>query len=120
MAVNFHRHKKNSRGFYSKLLNIVKDNEALSTGDFYELMIANEHQPGFDTMLYIYMRYTAQQKVLVVANFNRTERAINIQLPVELLTQFGLSGAHNFTDLLSGDTFSTADIYAGVFGLIIA
>jgi hypothetical protein len=43
--------QKELRGFYSKLLNIVKDNEALSTGDFYELMIANEHQPGFDTML---------------------------------------------------------------------
>jgi glycosidase len=102
------------RGFYSKLLNIVKDNKALSTGDFYELMIANERQPGFDTMLYIYLRYTQQQKVLVIANFNRTERAINIKIPVELLTQFGLAGQAIFTDLLTGTTFSTADISAGI------
>jgi glycosidase len=106
--------QKELRGFYSKLLNIVKANEALSTGEFYELMIANEHQPGFDTMLYIYMRYTPQQKVLVVANFNRTKRAINIKIPVELLAKFDLTGTVNFTDLLSGATFSTADVNAGV------
>jgi glycosidase len=106
--------QKELRGFYSKLLNIVKANEALSTGEFYELMIANEHQPGFDTMLYIYLRYTQQQKVLVVTNFNRTERAINIKIPVELLVKFGLTGAVNFTDLLSGATFSTADVNIGI------
>jgi glycosidase len=113
-GANLSTAQKQLRGFYSKLLNLVKDNEALCSGDFYELMIANEHQPGFDTMLYIYLRYTAQQKVLVIANFNRTERVININIPVELLTQFGLSGAHNFTDLLSGATFNSADIHAGI------
>jgi glycosidase len=106
--------QKELRGFYSKLLNIVKANEALSTGEFYELMIANEHQPGFDTMLYIYMRYTPQQKVLVVANFNRTERATNIKIPAELLAKFDLTGTVNFTDLLSGATFSTADVNTGI------
>jgi glycosidase len=105
--------QKELRGFYSKLLNIVKDNEALSTGEFYELMIANEHQPGFDTMLYIYMRYTQRQRVLIIANFNRTERSINIKIPKELLAQFGLAGETVFTDLLTGATFSTADISAG-------
>jgi len=106
--------QKELRGFYSKLLSIVKDNEALSQGSFYELMIANEHQPGFDTLLYIYLRYTLNQKVLVIANFNRAERAIHIKIPVELLAQIGLSGPHNFTDLISGGTFNTDDIYAGI------
>jgi glycosidase len=106
--------QKELRGFYSKLLNIVKDNEALSTGDFYELMIANEHQPGFDTRLYIYLRYTAGQRVLVAVNFNREERAINIKIPVELLTQFGLNGEATFTDLLTGDAINTADAHNGI------
>jgi glycosidase len=113
-GANLSTAQKQLRGSYSKLLNLIKDNEALCSGDFYELMIANEHQPGFNTMLYIYLRYTAQQKVLVIANFNRTERVININIPVELLTQFGLSGAHNFTDLLSGAAFNSADIHAGI------
>ncbi|MDB5125863.1 alpha-amylase family protein [Mucilaginibacter sp.] len=113
-GANLSSAQKELRGFYSRLLNIVKDNEAISTGEFYELMIANEHQPGFDTMLYIYLRYTQHQKVLVIANFNRTERAINIKIPVELLAQFGLTGAVNFMDLLSGATFSTADVNIGI------
>jgi glycosidase len=106
--------QKELRGFYSRLLNIVKDNEALSSGAFYELMIANEHQPGFDTMLYIYVRYTAQQRILLICNFNRAERAINIKLPEELLTQFGLAGEVSTTDLLNGEEFTTTDIAVGL------
>lgn len=106
--------QKELRGFYSKLLNVVRYNEALSTGDFYELMIANEHQPGFDTGLYLYLRYTAGQRVLVAVNFNREERAINIKIPVELLTQFGLSSEVTFTDLLTGDAINTADAHNGI------
>ncbi|MET3980698.1 glycosidase [Mucilaginibacter sp. UYP25] len=106
--------QKKLRGFYSNLLNIIKDNEAFTGGEFYELMIANEQQPGFDTMLYIYLRYTSTQKILVVANFNRTERAISIKIPVELLSQFGLTGRASFTDLLTGDIINTADINSGI------
>ncbi|MGY4537811.1 glycosidase [Mucilaginibacter sp. UYNi724] len=106
--------QKKMRGFYSKLLNIIKDNEAFAGGEFYELMIANEQQPGFDTMLYIYLRYTSSQKILVVANFNRTERAISIKIPVELLSQFGLTGGASFTEMLTGDIINTADIHSGI------
>ncbi|GGH19364.1 alpha-amylase family protein [Mucilaginibacter phyllosphaerae] len=106
--------QQNLRNFYSKLLNVVKGNYALSNGAFYELMIANEHQQGFNTLLYIYMRYTVGQKVLVIANFNRAQCAINIKIPVELLTQFGWAGEAVFTDLLSGANFATADVAAGI------
>ncbi|MFX9551932.1 hypothetical protein ABTO49_20225, partial [Acinetobacter baumannii] len=52
--------QKKLREFYQKLLNTVGQNEALKSGAFYELMMANEHQPGFDQLLYIYLRYTDQ------------------------------------------------------------
>lgn len=113
-GANLSSAQKELRNFYGKLLNLVKDNEALSQGGFYELMIANERQPGFDTMLYIYLRYTGNQKVLVIANFNRAERAINIKIPVELLAQFNLSGPAVFTNMLTGATFNTVDIDAGI------
>jgi glycosidase len=106
--------QKELRGFYSKLINVVKDNEALSAGDFYELMIANEHQLGFDTMLYLYLRYTQTQRVLVAVNFNRVERSIALKLPEDLLNRFNLSGETNFTDLLTKTVFNTPDIAAGV------
>ncbi|AMR33728.1 alpha-amylase [Mucilaginibacter sp. PAMC 26640] len=106
--------QKRLRVFYSDLLNTVKNNEALRTGEFYELMIANEHQPGFDSKVYIYLRYTTSQRVLIVANFNRSERNIRVKLPVDLLAQFGISGKTNFTDLLSKTIFSTEEIGEGI------
>jgi glycosidase len=106
--------QKELRGFYSDLLNTVKNNEALRTGEFYELMIANEHQPGFDTKLYIYLRYTDTQRVLVLVNFNRTEKNIRVNIPADLLTQFNLNGNANFTDLLTKTVFKTDDIASGI------
>ncbi|MFS2186509.1 alpha-amylase family glycosyl hydrolase [Mucilaginibacter sp. Mucisp84] len=102
------------RGFYHNLLTAVHNSEALKTGAFYELMIANEHQPGFDTRLYIYARYTNNQRILVITNFNRSERKLTVKLPEDLLTKLNQSGPKQFTDLLSGAKFDTDDIRNGV------
>lgn len=102
------------REFYSRLLNIAKNTEALKTGNFYELMIANEHQPGFDTMLYLYARYTDAERVVAVVNFSRQQRKLQLRLPDDLLARFALQGNATFTDLLSDKTFTTADIRQGV------
>ncbi len=106
--------QKNLRNFYSTLLNAVHDNEALSAGNFWELMLANERQDGFDQRLYIFLRYTDKQRILVITNFNRSERSIQVKLPGDLLQQLNLSGKIEFTDLLSGNKYSTDNIEAGL------
>ncbi|HVW98436.1 MAG TPA: alpha-amylase family glycosyl hydrolase [Mucilaginibacter sp.] len=106
--------QKNLRGFYSKLLNAVKNNKALNSGAFYELMIANEHQPGFNTRLYIFVRYTDKQRILVITNFNRNEQTVQVKFPDDLLKQFKLNGSKKFKDLLSGAVYNTDDIGAGI------
>ena len=106
--------QKKLREFYHNLLNTVGKNEALKSGSFYELMMANEHQPGFDQLLYIYLRYTDQQRILVITNFSRSERAIFVKLPDDLLTKLNLNGKKEFADLLTGLKFSTDDIRNGV------
>jgi glycosidase len=106
--------QKRLRGFYSSLLNAVKNNEALHSGKFWELMVANERQQGFDQHLYIFLRYTDKQRILVITNFNQSERSINVILPADLLNQLYLSGSKDFTDLLSGAKYSTEDIAKGV------
>ncbi|OJW13359.1 alpha-amylase family protein [Mucilaginibacter sp. 44-25] len=102
------------REFYIKLLNVTAQSDALSNGDFYELMIANECQPGFDTKLYIYARYTAHEKVVVAVNFNNEERHVTIQLPADLLQKWEMNGAVTFTDMLTDSVFYTHDINAGI------
>jgi glycosidase len=106
--------QKNLRNLYSKLLNVTRNSDALRIGKFYELMMANQNQPWFNTRLYIYLRYTDNQRVLVVANFNRNEQHITVKLPDELLNQLKISGAVNFVDLLSDTRFSSNNIAEGV------
>ncbi|MDN3581360.1 alpha-amylase family glycosyl hydrolase [Mucilaginibacter flavus] len=106
--------QKKLRGFYSTLLNAVNRSEAIKTGAFYELMMANEHQPGFDTKMYIYLRYTNNQRILVITNFNRDARTISVKLPDDLLHKLNISGSKQFKDLLTGVNYNTNDIKNGV------
>lgn len=98
------------RAFYSKLLNITRQSEAIRTGKFWELMLANEHQPGFNQRLYVFLRYTDKQRILVIVNFNREEQQLKVMLPTDLLANLQLSGSKAFTDLLSGVKYFTDDI----------
>jgi glycosidase len=102
------------KAFYSRLLNIARQNEAIRTGKFWELMLANEHQPGFNQRLYLFLRYTDKQRILVIANFNREEQQLKVKLPADLLSYLQLNGSKVFTDLLNGSTYSTDDISAGL------
>lgn len=106
--------QKKLRAFYSMLLNTTLNNEALLIGKFYELMMANEHQPGFNTRLYIYARYTEQQRILVIVNFNRHEQSITVKLPDDLLQQLNVSGGVQFNDLLSATNYKVNNILDGV------
>ena len=106
--------QKELREFYRKLLNICRQNEAIISGEFWELMMANERQPGFDARLYLYLRYTDKQRVLVIANFNREDRNIDVLLPADLLQLLNLNGSCQFKELLSGNSLNTDDIAKGI------
>jgi len=101
--------EKALRFFYQKLLLAVRENEAIKTGEFYELILENHHSQGFDEKLYCFARYTPKQRALVVVNFNRDQRALNIKLPADLLERMNVSGKITFTDLLSDVKFTSND-----------
>ncbi|WP_342647291.1 alpha-amylase family glycosyl hydrolase [Mucilaginibacter sp. CSA2-8R] len=103
------------RNFYSKLLNLCSQCPAIYEGEFYELMVANEHNAGFNERIYLYLRYTEQQRILVAVNFNRHEQDINIKLPADLLQKFALNGSVIFKDLLSDAEFKSADVTDGLW-----
>jgi len=102
------------RFFYHKLLLAVRENEALKIGDFYELMLANQTNSGFDDKIYIYLRYTTKQRVLIIVNFNRDQRQLKVQLPGDLRDRFDIHGKVIFFDILSGVRFTAADINVGL------
>jgi len=107
--------QKNLRNFYSKLLNIAGTNEAIKTGRFWELMLANQNNgSGFNERIYAYVRFTDKQRILVITNFNRTEQKLNVKLPADLLEILHASGNKEFTDLLNGAKHNTNDIASGL------
>ncbi len=107
--------QKNLRTFYSKLLNETLNNEAINRGNFYELKQANTSSKGFNNKIYAYLRYTANKRVLIIANFNRSESLLNVSLPIDVLDAFNIKGKPLlFTDKLSGTKFKTQNINNGI------
>lgn len=107
--------QKYLREFYSKLLNVSASNEAITKGDFYELMLLNLHEGyGFDEHTYAYLRYTDKQRVLVITNFSRNEHQFNVKLPAELLAKWNMDGAATFSDMLGDKVYHSIDIKNGL------
>lgn len=107
--------EKSLRKFYQQLLQTIKTNEAISKGNFYELLQANQSSTGFNDKVYAFLRFTGNKRVLVLANFNRNETDLKVMLPDDVIAGFNLQdGALTFTDLLSDAKFTTAQIKEGL------
>ncbi|HTD99589.1 MAG TPA: alpha-amylase family glycosyl hydrolase [Mucilaginibacter sp.] len=107
--------QKKLHEFYSKLLNIVQQKEAIKTGKFWELMLANQNnESGFNDRIYAYVRFTDKQRILVITNFNRDAKKLHLKLPADLLAELHLNGNVQFNDLLSGNKYSADDITGGL------
>jgi glycosidase len=69
-----------TRQFYKKLMQIRANSNAITDGKILEMPL------GTGKKAYAYIRYTAQQRLLVVVNFDREETLQrNIELPSDLL-----------------------------------
>lgn len=107
--------QKSLRQFYSKLLNVSVNNEAISNGNFYELLQANQTSVGFNDKIYAFLRYSKKIRVLILANFNTNESYLTVSLPKDILDFFDINEkALIFTDLLSNTTFKTENITNGL------
>ncbi len=98
------------RGFYSTLLNAVRSNTALRDGKFLPL-----DKPGFSNRNYAYLRFNTQERVLIIANFERNHTlSANIQLPEEILKQLKSTRKVKFREILTDKEFIVEDVSKGV------
>jgi glycosidase len=107
--------QKHLRNFYARLLTVAGQNEAFTQGKFYELMLTNLHSRGFDERVYAYLRYTDNQRVLVLVNFSRYEREMDVMLPREVIDMMMLRGAIAFGDMLGDKVYHTINIEDGLY-----
>jgi glycosidase len=104
--------QKELRNFYSKLLNITATNSAIRAGRFYELQV-----PAFNNKNYAYIRYTPNQRVLVIVNFDRSKPIeVKLTIPTELRNMAKLKSdqSYTFTDLIKGGVYQTRNLEAGI------
>ena len=96
--------QKQLRDFYVRLLNLTSTSEAIRKGKFYELQDANNLGKDYDQRhVYSYLRYTDQQRLLIVVNFSRDKTSKpTIQIPREVRQRMGLDPDRfcTYTDLL--------------------
>lgn len=104
--------QKSLRTFYHQLLNITAQNRAIREGEMIEIQapaLLNSKQ-------YAYIRYTDDQRLLVLANFDR-EKTIDarIQLPESLLKKLKTKQKSlTITDLMTGKSTKKIDLTKGI------
>ena len=106
-GANLSTETKKLRDFYVKLFNVINKSEAISSGKFYDLQYVNRHHlsEGFnEKYIYAYLRYTENERVLVICNFNsREEFNVHVKIPMDALELMGIKSfaSYIFYDLLN-------------------
>lgn len=101
--------QRSLREYYTKLLNFSANNEAIRRGEFAELK-----NPSMNNRMYAFVRYTDHERVLVVANFDRTQTLdTHLILPESINKQIG-PNAVNYQELISNQTQTINSIENGI------
>ncbi|HNC31956.1 MAG TPA: alpha-amylase family protein [Cyclobacteriaceae bacterium] len=90
------------RAFYARLLNLSLSSDAITQGYFYELQ--HTHDSYNSDLCYSFLRYTNNQRLLVVTNFSNDKRFTpSLRLSDEALKAIGADANTEYTlhDLLS-------------------
>jgi len=99
--------QKELREKYSSLLNTVARERAISKGVFHDLMYANLDNPYFNPhRQYAFLRKFENEVILVVANFDKAEQTVRVQIPANAFTACDIEDNKPATviDLFTGET----------------
>ena len=94
------------REMYRKILNIAKDEPAITKGQFFDLMYANEKNRFFNSRnQYAFLRRYEKEVILVVVNFSHSEQKVWVHIPNDAFRalEFKDNQAAMQTDLLTGE-----------------
>jgi hypothetical protein len=86
--------EKELRDFYEKLLNVTIKNPAFS-GNYREIHRHNrQFTEWYNDKVFSYVRWNAEQKVIVICNFDATQSfGFELGLPADLIKTWGLNGS---------------------------
>ena len=94
--------EKNLRDFYRRLLNFSIKSPALM-GSFQEIQSENrQNNVGYDELLYSYVRWSENQKLVIIANFSSEKTSeFELKIPADVIAKWNLKdGEYKLTDQL--------------------
>ncbi|MEZ0181429.1 alpha-amylase family protein [Flavobacterium oncorhynchi] len=94
--------EKNLRDFYKRLLNFSIKSSALM-GSFQEIQSENsQNNVGYDELLYSYVRWSENQKLVIIANFSSEKTSeFELKIPADVIAKWNLKeGEYKLTDQL--------------------
>lgn len=94
--------QKQLRQFYSDLLTLATANEALRTGSYRDLTAHNVQAGHFNNKVHAFLRYSGEERLLILTNFNASDQNIKVQIPGPLVAELSLdpSGSYIARDML--------------------
>jgi glycosidase len=96
--------EKALRDFYKRLLNFTLKSDALM-GKFQEIQSINREKTlNYDPGMYSYVRWSANEKLIVVVNFSWvTTSSFELKIPADIIAAWNIKdGLYNVTDQLYG------------------
>ncbi len=103
--------QKQLRQQYASILNIAKNEPAITQGSFFDLMYTNEKNRFFNNRnQYAFLRKHKNEVILVVANFTHSEQNVWVNIPEDAFKALDIKDneAAMLKDLLTGtETIST-------------
>jgi glycosidase len=115
--------EKNLRDFYKRLLNFSINSSALM-GNFQEIQSVNrQNNTGYDELLYSYVRWSAKQKLIIIANFSSDKTSeFELRIPADVISKWNLKdGSYVLLDqlYLKNKTYFTVKNGEGVANIKI-
>jgi len=91
------------RTFYSRILNLAATNHAIAFGDYMDLTFHNVMQGNISSNIHAFVRFSTQEKLLIVTSFHHTRKMIKLEIPEKVSKAMGLDshGSYVAKDLLS-------------------
>lgn len=92
------------RSTYSDVLNIAQQ-PAITSGEFYDLHFYNRTVDfeGYSNQVYAYLRYSGEQKLLIICNFDSNSQNCEIKIPKDALDKMGIGKDLSATAIIGSE-----------------
>ncbi len=116
------------RDRYSRILNIVRSEQAITRGRFFDVMYVNYHNPSLNPhRQYVFLRSYCDELLVIAVNFDTVGVDLKINIPQHAFDTLAIEqGDFVATDLLSGEKMrksvrsdATFDTYVGAHDAVV-